>query len=297
MLRPSLKELEAFCAVVEAGGINAAARRLSLSRSVVSKRITDLEASVGAVLMRRSTSQSTLTEAGERFYERAQAILLELEDAVNTTRGTGDGLSGSLRVTIPADAAGTFLQQPLLEFAQAHPRLRMFVDVDNRAVDLSAGGYDLAIRIGRLGDSALRARKLCDSPRVVCAAPGYLERRGTPRSLDDLVDHDTIGYGNSTISCIWRFEDTAGGEDSVRVTPRLTFTNGKAMCAAAVAGMGITVLPDFIVADAIASGALQRLDLGNTPLPDTVYAVYPGGRPAPLKVRAFIDFMADALKR
>lgn len=250
MTLPSLKELQAFCAVVETGGINAAARRLNLARSVISKRMSDLEASVGSVLMHRSTSQSTLTAAGEGFYERAVLVLSDLEDAVNTTRGSGDGLTGSLRITIPVDAAASFLNQPLLDFAAEHPKLSMFVDLQDHTVNLAASGYDMAVRIGRLPDSTLRARRLFESSRVVCAAPSYLAAHGTPQTLEDLKSHDTIGYGNADLGCFWSFSE--GGEDAsfnLRVTPRMTFNNGSAMCSAAVAGLGITLLPQFIVAE------------------------------------------------
>lgn len=294
---PNLKELQTFCAVVETGGINAAARRLNLARSVISKRMSDLEASVGSALIHRSTSRSTLTAAGEGFYERAVLVLSELEDAVNTTRGSGDGLTGFLRITIPVDAAASFLNQPLLDFAAQNPKLSMFVDLQDHTVNLAASGYDMAVRIGRLPDSNLRARRLFESARVVCAAPNYLAAHGMPQALDDLKSHDIIGYGNADSECFWSFSKAE--EDatlSLRVTPRITFNNGSAMCAAAVAGLGITVLPEFIVADKLKAGDLQAIDVGATPLSDTVQAVYQGGRSAPIKVRSLIDFLAKRFR-
>ena len=292
---PSIKELEAFRAVAETGGINAAARRLNLARSVVSKRISDLEATVGATLVHRTSSVSTLTEAGEGFQERAIALLLALEDAVNTARDAGAGLTGTLRLTAPVDAAAAFLREPLLDFAALHPNLQMIVDLEDRVRDLAADGYDMAIRIGRLADSALRARLLCESPRVLCAAPGYIEARGVPASLDDLHHHDLIGYGNTEIGCFWAFD--TGGETPrrLRVLPRLTFNNGGAMRDAAARGLGITLLPRFIVADSIAQGRLQTVPLDADPLSDSVYAVFHGGRPASGKVRALIDFLIERL--
>lgn len=290
---PTIKELEAFRAVVETGGINAAARRLSLARSVVSKRISDLEAVVGATLVQRTSGQSTLTEAGEGFHERAIALLLDLEDAVNGAREAGSGLTGTLRLTVPVDASATYLNEPLLDFAALHPNLQMVVDLEDRVRDLAAHGYDMAIRIGRLEDSSLRARLLCDSPRVLCAAPGYLQARGAPSSLDDLHNHDLIGYGNSEISCFWAFDSGKTAPHRLRVIPRLTFNNGGAMCAAAARGLGITLLPRFIVADSIAAGRLQIVELEAPPLSDAVYAVFHGGRPPSGKVRAMIDFLIE----
>ncbi|NRA31462.1 MAG: hypothetical protein HRU11_14515 [Parvularculaceae bacterium] len=154
----------------------------------------------------------------------------------------------------------------------------------------------MAICIGRLTDSAPRARKLCDCPRVICAAPDYLDAHGVPVSLEDLLSHETIGYGNATIGCVWRFANGTEEPRTIRVTPRLTFNNGGAMRAAAVKGLGITVLPRFIVADALVSRRLLAIELNVPPLSDSVDAVFHRGQSTPVKIRTFIDFLIGALK-
>ena len=294
-MKLSLRDLTAFRAVVEAGGVNAAARRLGLSRSVVSKRVADLEAALEVTLLHRSTVQAVPTDAGEAFYARTAAILQELEDSANAVRGKGDGLSGLLRISAPVDATSAFLRAPMLEFALAHPALRRSVDLDDRMVDLTGGGYDVAIRIGRLRDSALRARKLSVSPRILVASPAYLAEHGTPETIDELPGHEIIGYANAAVSQIWRFEGPDGAERTVRVVPRVTFNNGDSMRAAAVSGLGLVVLPTFITTQDLAAERLVEVTLPEHVLPDTVYIVYQPGRIVPLKVRAFIDHMSAAL--
>ncbi len=290
----SLQDIQAFRAVIEAGGVNAAARRLGLSRSVVSKRVADLEAKLGATLLHRSTVQAAPTDTGEAFYARAAVILEDLEDAANAARGTGDGLSGLLRVTVPVDAMAAFLRTPIIAFACDHPDLRLEVDLDDRALDLTAGGYDVAIRIGRLSDSALRARRLGDSPRMLVASPDYLAAHGTPAALDDLTDHHAVGYANAAVGQVWRFVGADDAERSVRVVPRVAFNNGDAMRAAAVEGLGLIVLPRFIVKADVEAGLLAEVVLPERPISDDVHAVYAAGRDTPLKVRAFIDHMLAA---
>lgn len=293
----SIRELVTFRTVVEAAGINAAARRLRLSRSVVSKRISDLETSLGVALFQRSTRTTMPTREGEAFYARAALLLQDLEEAANAVRQRNEGLSGLLRVTVPVDATSSFLCQPVFGFARKHPELSLTVDLDDRIVNLATEGYDVGIRIGRLRDSALRARRLCESPRALVASPEYLERRGPIEALDDLAHHEVIGYTNAAIGQIWRFAGESKEERAVRVVPRVSFNNGSAMRAAAVAGFGITVLPMFILSEDITDGRLATIDLPEKPLPDDVHAVYPGGAGAPTKVRAFIDHLRTELKR
>lgn len=290
----SMQELAAFCAVYEAGGVNAAARRLSLSRSVVSKRIADLEAHLGVDLFVRSTKQMATTDAADVFYARAASLVGALDEAVNEVREAGTGLTGALRIAAPVDAAQAFLNRPIFQFATLHPDIRIALDLDDRMVDLSSGAYDVAVRIGRLPDSALKAKKLCESRRILCASPAYLAQHGAPTSIDDLPHHDVIGYSNAPISQIWRFA-AEGGVRSVRVRCRAFANSGSAMVEAATAGLGLLVLPAFIVQPPIDEGRLVAVTLPETPVPDGVYAVYPPMRNSSAKVRAFIDHLTEAL--
>ena len=286
----------AFLAVMETGGVNAAARRLGLSRSVVSKRIMGLEAALGVDLFVRSTVQMTPTEAAQEYYGRTAVLIQELEDAANDIRPDASGLSGALRVAAPLSLSLSHLQEIYVAFADRHPDLHLAIDLDDRMVDLAGGGYDVAIRIGRLPDSSLKARRLTDSRRVLCASPGYLERHGEPQSLDELIQHRTIGYANAPTSQIWCFAPTAPDEpeQTVRVLPGFVSNNGETMRAAAMAGMGLVILPEFLAHEALQDGRLRPVLAERAPVHDGVYLVYPPGRGRSRKVRAFIDHLVEA---
>jgi len=283
-----LEGLRTFLAVVETEGVSAAARRLGVARSVVSKRIADLEADLGGSLFIRSTTKMTPTDRAREFYARAGVVLQELEDAANEAREDGAGLAGALRIAAPVSFTLSALKTPLLDFAAAHPALRVAVDLDDRTADLAAGGFDVAVRVGRLSDSALKARRLAASVMLVCAAPEFLARHGTPDRVADLAALPTIGYANLPALHVWRFEKTA-----VRVAPRLVTNNGETNIAAAIAGLGVLLTPAFIAADALADGRLVALDLDERAPPADVHAVFPAGREKTRKVRAFVDHLAE----
>lgn len=294
----SLSELAAFRAVVETGGVAAAARRMGLSRAVVSKRVSDLEAQLKANLFVRSTTRMTPTEAADLLYPRAKALLAAAEDAVDALRTPQTGFAGSLRVALPVDAAEVFLWAPILDFAAKHPDLRLSLDHDDRLVDLTAGGHDIAVRIGRLPDSSLRARRLGDSPRILCAAPSYLDERGHPQAPEDLSAHNVIHYSNAPASQIWRFLPADGGAPvSVQVAPRITCNNGAMMRAAAEAGIGLTVLPKFLVDEALDAGRLIVADMPWEPEPDGVFAVMAQSSQASPKLRAFVEHLIAWMQR
>ncbi len=293
----SLVEVATFCAVFETGGVNAAARRLGLSRSVVSKRLSDLEQALGRPLFVRSTTHLKPTEIALGFYERTASLLTGFEDAVNDARDTGSGLIGSLRVSVPTNAATAFLGEPIVRFSIAHPDLRVQIDLDDRLVDLVTEGYDLAIRIGRLRDSALRARRLGTSPRVLCASPGYLHERGAPSTLDEITRHRTVGYGIAPVSQIWQFTSTNLSSElrSIQIVPEFVSNNGEIMRTAARLGVGLTVLPAFLVHDDLATGRLVALLPETPPTPDGIFAVFPQERQTSPKVRALIDHLQGEL--
>ncbi|MEL6933787.1 MAG: substrate binding domain-containing protein, partial [Pseudomonadota bacterium] len=205
---------------------------------------------------------------------------------------------GSLRVALPVDAAEAFLWAPILDFAAKHPDLRLSLDHDDRLVDLTAGGHDVAVRIGRLPDSSLRARRLGDSPRILCAEPSYLAARGHPNAPEDLSSHDVIHYSNAPASQIWRFVPAGDGEPvSVQVAPRISCNNGAMMRAAAEAGLGLTVLPQFLVAEALDAGRLVAADMPWEPEPDGVFALMAQASQASPKLRAFVDHLVACMKR
>ncbi|MEM7081119.1 MAG: LysR family transcriptional regulator [Pseudomonadota bacterium] len=290
----SLKDVTAFLAVYESGGVNAASRRLSVSKSVISSRLSSLEEEIGTPLFIRSTKSTTPTGAGTLFYQRASAVARSLEDAVEDVRPENRGLCGTLRIAAPVSFTLARLQAPVIEFAGRHPELRVSVSLNDEQVDLATGVFDLAVRVGRLRDSTLKARKLASARRVLCASPAYLSERGTPKSLADLIDHDTIGYANAPISREWEFKDASSDTwDPVKVVPRFVSNNGETMRAALLAGLGLCAIPEFLVADDLESGQLVRVLAEYELTLDGIYCVYMPGREQSKKVRAFIDHLVS----
>ncbi len=296
-MRYSLDDIETFLAVMELGTVTAAAARLNLSKSVISKRVSDFEAVVGAALFRRNAGRITPTEAANRLAERLRPALAELIAATESAAWGMDGaapLRGSLSIAAPM-SFGTMCLSPLLStFAAAHPGLDMRVDFDDRARDLARDGYDIGIRIGDARDGALMARKLCEDRQYVLASPDYLARHGMPKEPAELRDHQVISYAHLPDSQLWQFRQN-GRSVSPDVTARLTFNNGEAIRDMAVAGLGIAILPGFITAEARRDARLVEIltDFETRRLP--IMAVWPPVSPLPAKLRALIDFLADKL--
>lgn len=288
------EDILAFLEVVKAGGFTAAAARLALSKSVVSDRVRSLENALGVELLRRTTRSVTPTERGAELFETLSPLVQGVEEAVDAAASKDGPITGRLRMTAPVSFGMAYLTPVISAFAQAHPELEIALDFDDRAVDIIGAGYDLAVRIGHLSDSALMARKLCDSDRVVCCSPAYAKRHGLPKSVEDLSHHATIDYANTHASRLWRFEPAKpGGETRVIETrSRIVANNGEAMRDMAIAGLGITVLPRFIVAEALRSGALIAVLQDAAPISYAIYAVYPPTRHMPRKLRAMVDHLA-----
>lgn len=291
------EDLTTFLSVVEAGGITAAATRLGLSKSVVSKRVTDLEQALGVELLRRSTRRVTPTEQGLALYERMRAALSGVDEAVEAASDHQGKLSGRLRLTAPMSFGMHYLGGILAEFARLHPAIELAIDLDDRMLDLVHDGYDVAIRIGRLPDSRLIARKLCVSPRIVCCSPAYAHERGLPGTIEEISEHAGVDYANTSASRLWQFVSPAPRNRPRVVIPRsrISANNGEIVRDAAIAGLGLAILPLFIVVDALRRGELIHVLSDQEPLPDTIYAVYPPARHLPRRVRAFIDHLAAAL--
>ena len=290
-------DMTTFLRVVEAGGITAAAAQLGLSKSVVSKRISDLEEALGMGLLRRSTRRVIPTEQGLALYERMREALRTVNEAVDAVAGHQGRLSGRLRVTAPMSFGTLYLGSILADFARLHPDLELAVDLDDRMLNLVGGGYDLAIRSGRLPNSSLIARKLCVSPRLVCCSPGYARERGLPKTIEELSAHSCIDYANVHASRLWQFAPAAPNPKprAVVTRSRIVANNGEIVRDAAIAGLGLAVLPLFIVVDALRTGRLIHVLPNETPLPDPIYVVYPPARHLPQRARAFIDHVAAAL--
>jgi DNA-binding transcriptional LysR family regulator len=287
-----LDDMLAFIAVVDCHSFSAAAERLGVSKSVMSRRLSDLENRLGARLLNRTTRRLSLTEVGQAFYERCSRIVADLDEAERAVADLYAAPRGRLRINAPVSFGVMHLAPAIATFLADHPAIEIDIDLNDRTVDLVNEGYDLAIRIGRLRDSSLIARRLSPSRRVVCASPAYLQRRGMPGTPDDLARHDCLIYTNIPLAEQWQFA-IDGEVRPVRVSGRLHASNGDLLRAAAVAGLGIAVLPTFLVGDLLASGALCCLPFAG-PVPDAaVHAIYPQSRHLSPKVRVFVDFLAS----
>lgn len=286
-----LDDMLAFIKVVDAKGFTAAADRMGLSKSVVSRRIAELEDRLGARLLNRTTRKLSLTEVGQAFYERCARIVADIEEAERAVGDLHGAPRGRLRLNAPVSFGRLHLAPAIVAFVQRYPAIEIDVDLNDRYVDLLEDGYDLAVRIGRLRDSSLVARKLAPCRRALVAAPAYLERAGTPQTPDDLLRHNCLVYTNVPVGEQWQFADGDGGR-SLKVAGAMRSNNGDLTCAAAVAGLGIAVLPTFLCGAALATGDLTAIDLPLADAESGVYAVYPQNRHLSSKVRAFIDFLA-----
>jgi DNA-binding transcriptional LysR family regulator len=287
-----LDGIATFVAIAEAGSISEAARRLRLSKSVVSDRLTDLERSLGANLVHRSTRKLTLTEDGVAFLERASRIAYEVKEAAADMSERRGSLIGPLRISAPVTFGRMHLGPAIYPFIAKHPGIELTLDLDDRRVDAGAGGYDAVVRHGPIVDSRLMAWRLARSRRVLVASQEYLTRRGAPASMADLDHHVGIFYANRGAGD-WRFPDS-NGATIVRGRAALVVNNGDMMRDATLAGIGIALLPTFIVGDDLKNGRLRLVDVGMRPEEEFIYVAHPDGRRPSAKLRAFADCLRGA---
>ncbi|TBY86017.1 LysR family transcriptional regulator [Rhizobium leguminosarum] len=284
-----IEGIAAFVAVVEAGSVSEAARRLRLSKSVVSERLAELEKSLGGMLLHRTTRKLTLTEDGAVFLGRAARIVREIEEAAADMAERRGTLSGPIRIAAPVTFGRMHLGPALYPFLAEHPEIELTLDIDDRRVDAASDGYDAIIRNGPIADSRLVAWKLAHSRRLLCASPDYLARQGIPSSLADLNSHRGIFYTNRGIAD-WRFQ-TPDGAIVVRAKLALGINNGDMLRDAAIAGLGIALLPAFIAGPAIREGRLAEIDVGHRPEAEFIYMAHPEGRNPSAKLRAIADHL------
>lgn len=278
-----------FVAVVEGGSISEAARRLRLSKSVVSERLAELEKTLGGVLVHRTTRKLTLTEDGLAFLERARRITREMEEAVTDMSERRGTLAGPLRIAAPVTFGRMHLGPALYPFLNQHPELELTLDIDDRRVDAVSDGYDAIIRHGPIADSRLIAWKLAPSRRVLVASAKYLERSGIPHTLQDLEGHRGIFYTNRGIAD-WRFQTTDGAVIA-RAKLAMGMNNGDMIRDAAIAGLGIALLPAFIAGPAIMEGLLVEIEIDHKPEQEFIFMAHPQGRTPPAKLRAIADHL------
>jgi DNA-binding transcriptional LysR family regulator len=287
-----LAAMQALVRVVEAGSFVRAAERLEWSTSSLSRLIADLEEHLGARLLNRTTRRLSLTESGQAFYERSVQLLNDLEEAEALAGQSVAVPRGTIRLTCSYNVATHRLAPAIASFVARYPRVRFDVTVAERIVDLVDEGFDLALRIGRVGSEQLVARKLGETMLVVCAAPAYIERRGAPVKPEDLAAHDTLTYAYAPNARTWQLFDATGAMHEVRAGGSLHANNGDMLIAAAVAGLGIVCEPDFLVGAELQSGRLLPLLPGYVGRRADIWAVYPSRRHLSVKVRLFVDHVA-----
>ena len=291
-----LTEMDACVQVVDQGGFTEAAKRMGLSKSAVSKHVAALEARLAARLLNRTTRRVSPTELGLAYYDRARAVLAAAAEADGMVTAQQATPRGALRVSAPVSFGVRHLSPAVARFLGAYPQVDVDLALDDRFVELVAEGFDVAIRIGNLEDSSLVAKKLAAARRLLVAAPAYLAEAGAPASIDDLSGHRLLHYSNNATGAVWRLRTASGRERQLRAGGRLTVNNGDSLMAAAEAGLGIALLPDFILGDAIGTGRLAEVLPGLAPDLLGVWAVYPPGRFPQPKLRAFVDFLAEAFR-
>lgn len=289
-----LREMERFVRIVETGSFSAAARDLKLGQPAISKAIAGLEERLGTRLLVRSTRQLSPTEAGTAFYERAQRAIAEANEADAAAQGVGSGLEGRLRICAPVTFARLHLVPRLGAFLDAHPRLQLELVMDDRVIDLVAENIDAALRLGRMSDSSLRARKMAQAERYVVASPAYLAKRGVPSNPADLLEHDGIVYGQSSGGQEWSFR-RGTSETSIRLRTRLTLSAAEGVREAVLAGQGFAITSRWMFAPEIASGAVVPVLREWTLPPMELWIIYPSGKLTSTKARAFVKWFETAM--
>lgn len=287
------EDLQTFVAVVEAGNFTAAALRLGVAKSAVSRRVSALELRLGVQLLRRTTRRLSLTDSGQSFYEHSARILADLEEAESAVAQEHGELRGTLKVALPLSFGLRHMSRPVAEFSRRHPCVEFDLDFNDRRVDLIEEGADLAIRIGHLSDSSLIAKRIFEARTVVCGSKAYFDAHGTPETPEDLLGHKCLVYGNLADPTKWVCRDGDGQPHKVNVSATITATSGDFLCEAAVRGLGVAMQPTFIAGEAISRGDLIAV-LTNYEWPvSPAWAVYPPTRHLSYRVREFIDFLTE----
>lgn len=292
----TLTRMRAFIDVVEAEGFSAAARKIGRSKALLSKYVRELEDELGALLLNRTTRQFSMTEAGHTYYRRASEIIREIDSLADSVRESSGDVRGRIKLSAPRTFADAPIGQSIIDFAKEHPDIVLEIQLDDRFVDLVEEGFDLAIRIARLENSSLIARRLAPFAVKICASPELIEKHGRPERPQDLAEMPCIIDTNGRWLSNWPFKSEAGETISVSVSGPIEVNSPLATRAAALSGLGFAILPDFIAAPEIESGRLVSV-LDNRMLSDGgIFAVYPHRRYLPAKVRVFVDYLVRWFK-
>jgi len=297
MSLPDLEGLAIFARVAELRSFSQAAAELGLSKATVSKAIARLEARLGARLFNRTSRRLALTDTGEQLGARAAALLAEAEQAESEAMSLSAAPRGKVRLAAPMSFGVLFVAPLLPELFRLHPELTVDLHLSDAQIDLIGEGFDAALRIGHLPDTSLLARRLCDMPLHLVAAPAYLKAHGRPKHPLELSRHLAISYSYQLTQDTWRFHKASGETAAVRPSGPLRVNNGEAMLPSLIAGVGIGVLPDFIVREALADRQLERLLPGWSLPAGAVYWVTPPGGLKPKRVEILAEFLAAKLAR
>lgn len=278
--------MRAFVNVVDTGSFTQASERLDISPQLVSKYVSQLEQHLGARLLNRTTRRVGLTETGNRYYQRAQQLLVEFDELEHLVGGMQQEAQGLLRISAPVSFSTQHLARLLSDFQRAHPAVEIDLQLNDRKVDIVEEGFDIALRIGRLKSSSLIAKRIAPVRAVICASPDYLERFGTPTKPEDLQHHRYLRYSylesDASLPIFQRLKGASGG---------MSTNNGDILVQAAIAGDGIALQPTFITGEAIARGKLRIILPEYEPEPMGLYVVYAHRQLLASKVRAFLDFI------
>jgi DNA-binding transcriptional LysR family regulator len=286
-MRDKFEDIRTFVAVVQARGFAQAGKRLGIAKSAVSRRVNDLEDRLGTRLLNRTTRQLSPTPAGAELYQRGLRLLADFQEAEDAVSSGSNEPAGKLRISAPVSFGSHCLGRIIPEFMSRFPRLQVELELQDRLIDLVASGFDVALRISRLKDSSLIARKIVTIHHVICGSPEYLRRRGRPKLPEDLQKHTTLRY--SYVDDYWEFTNN----EALSPPSKFRCNNGDALREAAIAGGGLAYLPTFIVHQAVADKRLEVCLSGFEKDPIALYAVYPSTRHLSANIRVFIDFLVE----
>ena len=293
----NLNRLAAFAAVVESGSFTAAAEKLGLTKAMVSQHVSRLEKELGVSLLTRTTRKVMPTETGTAFYADCAQVLQGLEAAIARVGGGSEVPGGTLRLTVAEDYGAAVVVPAIAGFMNKYPAMKVELVATDQVVDLVAGRFDLAIRTGWLRESSLRATRLGDFDQIVAAAPAYLKKFGTPKRPEDLTNHRWIAISLLRSPLTWTFTSKDGRTQKVRVSAAVSTNSTASLRAFMREGVGVSILPDYMLDADIRTGRLVRLLAGWSLPQGGVHAVYPNARYTSAKVRAFVDFFREQLAK
>ncbi|SEP95258.1 DNA-binding transcriptional regulator, LysR family [Faunimonas pinastri] len=289
-----LTGMQVFARIAGLGSISAAARSMQISATMATKHLASLEEQLGVQLLHRTTRRLTLTEAGRQFLESAERILAEFHEAETVASAERVEVGGLLRINVPLSFGFRVIAPLMPELRELYPALKIEMGLSDRVVDLVEEGWDVAIRVGQLRDSSMIVRKLAPCRLLLVAAPDYLRRHGTPRTVADLGEHDCLGYTLSPTIGATEWSFGADGRIRQPIDAHFRANNGDALVALAIGGAGITYQPTFLVADAVRSGQLVPIALDQDLVASLgIFALFAPHRRPPAKIRAFVDFLVN----